>query len=136
VSTIDPRQFRAGVEWIKSAHVLAPARGSLVHAEWSPRRYPPRFLYATTSHEVHSAWCGTRLRLILTEMFDPTAEGVCPSMHRGIQAWVPRGARSERLILVTIGPKTMPRRRMAVPRTPGLGSEMTTQDHGAGLATI
>lgn len=79
VSIIDPRQFRAGVEWIESAHVLTPARDSLVHAEWSPRRYPPRFLYATTSHEVHSAWCGTRLRLILTEMFDPTAEGVCPA---------------------------------------------------------
>jgi hypothetical protein len=79
VSSIDPRQFRAGVEWIESAHVLAPARGSLVHAEWSPRRHPPRFLYSTTSHEIHAAWCGTRLRLTLTEMFDPAAEEICPA---------------------------------------------------------
>lgn len=86
---IDPRSFRAGVEWIKSTRDLAPAPGSLVHAEWSERSRPPVRPYATTSHEVHSAWCGARLRLILTELFDPTSPQTCPECLKAFRRGYP-----------------------------------------------
>lgn len=98
----DPRRYRAGTETIGhrrrglegggvDREMTVPA-DAVIHAEWMrgfPRR-PPARLYATTSHERHEAWCGARLRLILTEPFDPGSVRACPAcleaFHRGYPA--------------------------------------------------
>jgi hypothetical protein len=61
-------------------------------AQTNPRQHPCSGASqgTTTSHEIHAAWCGTRLRLILTGMFDPTADGVFPACTRHSGVGTPR----------------------------------------------
>jgi hypothetical protein len=87
---IDPSRYRAGVEAIGFTENLLEGGGfdktmtaptdAVVHAEWSPSpRRPPTGLYATTSTDHHEAWCGARLRLILTRPFDAGLQNACPA---------------------------------------------------------
>lgn len=90
-TAFDPGRYRAGTESIGHKRRALEGGGfdremtvpadEVIHAEWThgfPRR-PPLRLYATASHEHHEAWCGTRLRLILPEPFDPGSVRACPA---------------------------------------------------------
>jgi hypothetical protein len=84
---IDPSRYRAGVEAIgftknllEGGKTMTAPTDAVVHAEWSPSpRRPPTGLHATTSTDHHEAWCGARLRLILTRPFDAGLQNACPA---------------------------------------------------------
>jgi hypothetical protein len=99
VDLLEPGRYRSGVETISRIQRSLEGGGfdrkmtvptdAVVHAEWTPGwpHRPPARLYATTSNERHEAWCGARLRLILTEHFNPGSVKACPAcleaFHRG-----------------------------------------------------
>lgn len=75
VSWVNPSDYRAGAEWIKSTqHPKEPRDGDPLHAHWSPigAKFRP-FVekYGLSTDMRVNAWCGARLRLILDEPFDP-----------------------------------------------------------------
>ena len=106
---IDPSRYRAGVETIGFTTSLLEGGGfdktmtaptnAVVHAEWSPSpRRPPARLYATTSTDHHEAWCGVRLRLILTESFDGGSKNACTACNAALRRGYPEALlRRERL---------------------------------------
>lgn len=84
VSWVNPKDFRAGAEWIKSQqHSKEPRDGDFIHAWWSvggPDLSPFVEKWGLSTDMRLQSWCGVRLRLIIPKphMFDPKSLRACP----------------------------------------------------------
>ena len=91
MSWVNPSDFRAGAEWIKSTQHPKEARaGDPLHAWWVDSAYklpPIDVRHGITASRRFVAWCGVRLRLIMPEPFDPHGERACLEYKR----WMDRG---------------------------------------------